>query len=211
MWIHIARLDVTEQFQANPQVVPILVVVAVAALAAFAWWLRGQPRDWQLTTRVDAHLPSVEVVGPARVLPLRNRTLLASIGEETPLVSLVVVVFAQVLPDVRATTVQIVASTLALIAANAAVSQFLARYGTTWQSTLSQFAAMAGVNVGITVALWLLPGRSGASFNPASSLLSLLLLTLLVTFYDRYRTVRRERTERLGRSLRQPALGSQGP
>jgi hypothetical protein len=201
-WIHIARLDVTEQLRAHPPAVPLLIAAAAAALGGFAWWLRGRPpRDWPSTTRVDAHLPPVEVVGPARVLPLRSRTFLALVAEKTLLVSLVVVVFAQVVPDVRATTTQIVLSTVAFIAANAVVSQVLARRGTTWRSTLSQFTAMAVVNAGITVALRLLPGERGASFDPGSSLFFLLLLTLLVTFYDRYRTVRRERAGRLGGSL----------
>lgn len=200
-WIHIARLDVTEQLSASPQAIPLLLVAAAVLLAGFAWWLRGRPpRDWALTTRVDAHLPPVQAVGPARVLPLGSRAFMAMVGEKVLLVSLVVLVFAQVVPDVRATSTQIVASTVTFIVANAVVSQLLARNGTTWQSTLSQFTAMAAVNGGITLALRLLRGESGASFDPASSLFFLTLLTLLVTLYDRYRTVRRERAQLLGQS-----------
>ncbi len=169
-WIHVARLDVTDQLSAHPQAVPLLIVFAAAALVGGARWLRGRPpHDWPLTTRVDAHLPPGEVVGPARVLPLRSRTFLAMVGEKTLLVSLVVVVFAQVVPGVRATTTQIVLSTLAFIAANAVVSQILARYGTSWRSTLSQFTAMAAVNGGITLALRVLRGADGATFIPAAA------------------------------------------
>ncbi|GAB3350537.1 hypothetical protein [Modestobacter lapidis] len=197
-WIHIARLDVTEQLADHPQLASWLAAAAAATLAGCTWWLhRGRPRDWPSTTRVDAHLPSV-AVGPARAVPLRSRIFLGMVGEKALLVSLVVVIFAQVLPTMEATATQIVLSTSTFITANAVVSQLLARHGTSWTSTLSQFLAMAAVNAGITVTLRLLPGERGASFDVASSLFFLLLLTLLVTFHDRYRTVRRERAALLG-------------
>jgi hypothetical protein len=211
-WIHIARLDVTEQLAAHPELVPVIVTVAAVALAGLTWWVRGRaPRDWPWTTRVDAHLPPVEVVGPARAVPLRSRAFAAMVGEKTLLVSLVVVVFAQVLPGVRATTTQIVLSTFVFITASAVVSQLLARRGTTWQSTLSQFGAMVGVNAGITVVLRLLRGDDGASFDVGSSLFFVLLLTLLVTLYDRYRTVRLDRAESLGRTVGLGARPSTAP
>ena len=199
-WIHIAQLDVTDILAAQPQLVRVLIIVAALVAAGLVAWVRMRPppRDWALTTRVDTHLPPALSVGAARTLPLLSRAFLLMVGEKILLVSLVVIIFAQVLPDLRATPTQIVLSTLTLIVVNAVCSQLLARRGATWRSTLAQFVAMAALNAAIIVALRLLPGRSGAAFELGSSLFFSLLLTLLITLYDRYSTIRGERATRIG-------------
>jgi hypothetical protein len=206
-WIHIAQLDVTDVLAAQPQLVPLLIIAAALAGAGLVVWMRMRPppRDWALTTRVDTHLPPVDRVGAARTLPLTSRAFLSMVGEKILLVSLVVVIFAQVLPDLRATPTQILLSTLTLIVANAVCSQLLARRGATWRSTLAQFVAMAVLNAAIIIALRLLPGSSGASFELGSSLFFSLLLTLLITLYDRFSTIRGERATRLDESSVGPA------
>jgi hypothetical protein len=193
-WLHVEQRDVTDELSARPRLIPLLVLAA--ALLAWAAWRRRDrlPRaDWRPTTRVDAHLPRAEIVGPAEKVPLRSRAFALQVAEKTLLVSLVVIVFAEILPDVRATQTQIVLSTLVVIAANATVSQAFARRGGQWETTRSQFLSMAVVNTLIVAAFRVLPGRRGASVEPEHVLFFVLLLTLLVTLYDRYRAVRRVR------------------
>lgn len=194
-WIHVARLDVTEQVAAHPGLAGAVLLVVLAAAGAAALWLRrrGPSPDSPATTAVDRHLPRIGAVGPAVPIPLRSRRFVARVGEKILLIALTVVIFSQVLPDVRATVTQIATGTALVVLANAVASQAFARNETRWGSTLSQFAAMGVVNVGIVAALRLLPGERGASFDTRATLFFVLLLTLLVTLVDRYRTVRRER------------------
>jgi hypothetical protein len=195
-WLHVAQRDVTDELSARPQLIPVLLLAAAAlALAARRHRHRLPVADWPTTTRVDAHLPRLEIIGPADAIPLRSRTFGLQVAEKTLLVSLTVIVFAEVLPDVVATQTQIVLSCLVVIVANATVSQAFARRGSQWDTTRSQFLSMAVVNVLIVAAFRILPGPRGAFVEPEHVLFFVLLLTLQVTLYDRYRTMRRARSE----------------
>lgn len=193
-WIHVAMLDLTDQAGSRPLIAALVVLLALAAVAVAAccvrWW--GPPPDWCLATVVDRHLPRPGTVAPV-ALGLGTRRFAARLGEKVLLVTLVVVVFAEVVPDRRATVTQLVAATVVVVVANGLVSQAFARAGTRWRSTLSQFVVMGLVNVAIVGVLRQLPEAGGASFDTGASLFFGLLLTLLVTLVDRYRTVRRAR------------------
>ena len=107
--------------------------------------------------------------------------------EKIALVSLVSIIFAQILPEVKATTLQLAVAVAFVIILNTVVSHWLARRGTTWRSTLQQFIAMVAVNFGLVlIYTFLLPEFDG-SINLGNTLFFVLLLTLLVTLFDRYR------------------------
>jgi hypothetical protein len=98
-------------------------------------------------------------------------------------------IFAQVLPGVQASLLEIAIGVAFVIVINTALSQWLARRGTDWGSTLRQFIVMSVVNFGLVlVYAWLLPNFDG-SINLGNTLFFALLLTLIVTLFDRYRQV----------------------
>jgi hypothetical protein len=130
----------------------------------------------------------------ATALPVRRLTD-ASLIQKVALISLVSIVFAEVLPGVQAGVLAVTAGVAFVIIANIALSIWLARRGTTWGSVGREFAGLAVVNTGlILLYALLLPTRNG-SINIWHALFFGLLLTLIVTLYDRYRPIHLARFE----------------
>jgi hypothetical protein len=186
-WIHIAQRDVTDTLAANPVLIPVLGV-AIAALIGCTWWVithHMPPADRSLSFAVE---PPFDDDTPVhrQVERLTSQLLDRALAEKIVLVSLVTVIFAQILPDVRATPIQLGVGVSILIIANSAVSEWLIRRGIGWSTAIKEFLAMGGINVALVVASWLiLPGRNG-SIHVGNTLFFLLLITLLITLYDRY-------------------------
>ena len=109
--------------------------------------------------------------------------------EKIVLISLVSIIFAQVLPGVQASLLEIAVGVAFVIVINTVLSHWLARRGTNWGSVLREFIVMAVVNFGLVlVYAFLLPNFDG-SINLGNTLFFALLLTLIVTLFDRYRQV----------------------
>ena len=109
--------------------------------------------------------------------------------EKIVMVSLVSIIFAQVLPGVQAGNLEVAVGVALVIAINTALSHWLARRGTEWRSIVQQFIVMAAVNFGLVLVYAFLLPRFDGSINLGNTLFFVLLLTLLVTLYDRYRPV----------------------
>ena len=105
------------------------------------------------------------------------------------LVSLLSIIFAQILPGVRSTNLQLAIGMAILIIINTALSHWFARRGTHWRSIIQEFIAMSMVNLGIILLFDFLLPRYDGSINLFNTLFFVLLLTLNVTLYDRYRTM----------------------
>jgi heme/copper-type cytochrome/quinol oxidase subunit 4 len=102
------------------------------------------------------------------------------------LVSLVSIIFAQILPDLQATNLQLAIGIAFVIILNTVVSHWLARRGTEFRHVLVQFVVMAVINFGLALLyVFLLPSFDG-SVNLTDTLFFVLLLTLIVTLFDRY-------------------------
>jgi hypothetical protein len=189
-WIHIAQRDVTETLAANPVLIPILVVAILLLLFA-TWWIvthRLPPADHRL--RLVANDP----FGDAQFAALRTtqssrRLLDSGVLEKVAMVSLVTVIFSQILPNMVATPLQLTIGVSFLIVANSAVSEWLVRKGFGWSTAVREFLAIGAINVGVLVAARLVLPSQGGSIHVGNTLFFLLLITLLVTLYDRYRPV----------------------
>ena len=164
---------------------PFIISLVVVVIVFIRWLLRRlPPADWKLKLAADP-LPAAS--GDVQTQPERffNGALL----EKIVMVALVSAVFAQILPDVQSTFLQLAIGVAFIIIVNALLSQWLARRGTDWGSTLLQFIVMSVVNFGLVlVYAWLLPNFDG-SINLGNTLFFALLLTLIVTLFDRYRQV----------------------
>jgi hypothetical protein len=207
-WIHIAQLDTTdfikqnifgvptdtpwgEILATNLWVIPVLVVVVVLILVVARWITRRlPPADWGLKVAADP-IPAAFAEGNegSDMNTQSERLVNPALIEKIVLISLVSAIFAQVLPGVQASLLEIAIGVAFVIVINTALSQWLARRGTDWGSTLRQFIVMSVVNFGLVlVYAWLLPNLDG-SINLGNTLFFALLLTLIVTLFDRYRQV----------------------
>ncbi|GAA1455646.1 hypothetical protein [Williamsia maris] len=230
-WLHIAELDVTDELKTKVfgvaltdgwgtavtnrlWVIGLVIVLAVVLVVLARIGLRRLPSgDWPFGFDVSQRTRggNVDQVPPT-VRARQNAFVRGPLLEKIILVSMILIVFSQILPGVNATRTQIVVTVAILIVANSVVSHWLAGRGAQWSSTLAQFVAVSAINAGVVAALVVLPTPGGASVTPIPALFFLLLLSLIVTLYDRYRMLRilRERKpfpiwvlrRRAGRALR---------
>ena len=190
LWIHIIQPNYPDLVQNNPWTLLIAAVWA-AGIAAFAWWLlKDKQADWKVSFKADPiprDLASNAEQRSATSKP--NRFIDAALIEKIAMVSLLSVIFAQVLPDVKATGIQVAIGVTLLIVINTALSHWLSRRGTEWRSILQEFVVMTLVNFGLVLAAGLMLPRFDGSINLGNTLFFVLLLTLNVTLYDRYHRV----------------------
>jgi hypothetical protein len=211
-WIHIAQMDMTdflkeqvfgvptdaglgEILQANPWVIPAIIILVVLIVLGVRWLLRKlPPADWSLSFDADSHLDEetgFEETGTIK--PPSGRFFNSALIEKIVLVAMVSVIFAQILPDMRATNLQVAVGVAFVIILNTVISHWLARRGTDLGASILQFVVMTAVNFGLVlVYAFLLPNFEG-SINLGNTLFFVLLLTLIVTLFDRYHLVYQRR------------------
>ena len=151
------------------------------------------PADWSLSFAADSHQDEeTGYVETETVKPEATRFFNNALFEKIVLISLVSVIFAQVL-EAQASNLQLAVGVAFVIILNTVVSHWFARRGTEWVSMLRQFIVMTVINFGLVLLYaFLLPNFDG-SINLTNALFFTLLLTLIVTLFDRYRVVYLER------------------
>ena len=123
-------------------------------------------------------------------LTAQDKFFTAALLEKVVLLTLISVIFAQVLPTLRSTNLELAAGVSILVVLNAAISQWLRRRGSSWASTATTFVAMLVINIGIvTVDAVLGPNSRGNTPN-LNTLFFVLLLSLLTALFDRFRATR---------------------
>jgi hypothetical protein len=195
--LHIGQFDTTvwvdaffNALRTSIWAVLAVVVLVVLVIVVIRWLLRRlPPADWKLRLAADP-LPAASG-GDLKTQPERffNGALL----EKIVMVALVSAIFAQILPDVQSTFLQLAIAVAFIIIVNTALSHWLARRGTEWGSIVREFIVMSVVNFGLVLVYAFLLPRFDGSINLGNTLFFVLLLTLLVTLYDRYRPVHLER------------------
>jgi len=208
-WLHIVQADVTDWVKTSLFGVPtdaswsvifqtwpgaFLAMFAVVALVLVAaWWFarrRLPPADRALAFSADAHQLTftAEQVRSA-VASEASRIVDAALVEKIVLITLVSISFAQVLPDVRSSNLQLAIGVALVVTINTALSHWLARRGFGWAFALGQFMVMAVVNLGLILAYAFLRSKFDDPFSIGNVLFFALLLTMLVTLFDHYRQV----------------------
>jgi hypothetical protein len=91
------------------------------------------------------------------------------------------------LPNVDVSNLQMAVGVAAVIAVNAFASHWLAQRGTHWRNILTEFAAMAAINLAAALAFVYIAPSFDSEIQLRGILFFALLITLIVTLYDRYR------------------------
>ena len=191
-WIHIAQFDVTDTLAAHTWLIPVLGVVALAA-AVLVWVvvLPKLPRpDWSWRMRSDPLPAAVDTAKEQAAWRAESaRVLSAGTFEKVALVGLLSVVFAQTLPDVRATSTQLFVGVGVFVVVNALITLAAARRGISIESLTTTFAVRFAVNIGLVIlGSWLL-GREGGAINEGHTVFFVFLLSLITTLHDRFQPV----------------------
>ena len=196
-WLHVAQLDFTDfvgdLITTRPGVAAALAAAAVlAGLTIRRAARRLPPRDWEPTVSAD---DQAEQLGWPR--PPAEARPAAFFGwpfvEKALLVTLVTLIFQEILPGENRGILQVTVATVSIIAVSTLFSQWLARRGLTWRSALVELVVMGAANTGIAIgAARIIPG--GAPRPPLVTFLFLVgLLTLIVVLFDRSKVMDRRR------------------
>jgi len=201
-WIHIAQLDFTDFMKEDVFGVTVdtswgdaigenlWFLVLLAALVGLVVWIvrwalrTAPPPDWPWSVDVERHPQSTRVGADPEPVRLFEWDL----AEKAVLVSLVAIIFSQVIPNTESTPLQMTFTVSLIVVANAAVSHWLALRGRSWETTFRQFVAMVAVNAVIVLVYFVFFRRSDV--DEGAAIFMLLLLTLITTLYDRYRPLR---------------------
>lgn len=208
-WIHIAQLDTTdlvkeqvfgvsvdtplgEIIAAYPGVfVAAILLVVLIVIVVYRLAKRYlPPAGRKLAFSANVHQPAFSAELSWRARTMEAQTIVdAALLEKVVMVSLVSVIFAQVLPEVNATNLQLVVGVALVVTINTVLSHWLARRGIGWVSILRQFIVMAAINSSLVLAYAGLLPYIGGSLDLATTLFFALLLTLIIVLFDRYRQV----------------------
>lgn len=195
-WIHIAKMDTTDWIRANPSN-SLILIGWVALMIGAAWWLLRDLPPMKPGFSIVAHHATF-VFDKSVALNVKDNYsskrffddfIHHELIEKIVLISLLSIIFAQILPEVRANDIHIAIGVSALIAINTELSQWLARRGKQWKSILIEFMVMSIVNLILILLFDYLIIRYAGSLILLDTLFFALLLTLNITLYDRYRRV----------------------
>jgi hypothetical protein len=199
-WIHIAKLDVTDTLAAHPAYG--LVAAAVLIAVVVACWVVGRQRlprpDWPWRIAADP-LPEEMDTAAEQMAAHAEYGRVRSWGtaEKVVLVGLLSVVFAQTLPGIRASDLELFVGVSIMVVLNTVLILALARRAFSIESMARAFAARVAVNVAFVVLVELLFGRDpGNAFPAVGTLFFLCLISLITTMHDRFHPVLRVREER---------------
>ncbi len=202
-WIHIAKLDTTDWIRANPANALILIGYAVFLLGMAWWLLRDMPPMKSGFSIAADPLSAAPIAFSGQeseihfpMISSAERFFNNALVEKIVLVSLLSIIFAQVLPEVKSSNLQLAIGMAIIIIINTALSHWLARRGNEWKSIIQEFIVMSLANLGIVLAFDFLLPRYNGSINLFNTLFFVLLLTLNVTLYDRYRVLHTRNNDR---------------
>ena len=208
-WIHIGQIDTTDWIKTGlfgvptdtswskilrmwPGVFVVVILVLCLILVAIWWFLRRRlpPADRTWAFSADAQMPAFTTEQVRSAVAVEARHIVdTALVEKIILVTLVSLCFAQVLPGVQATDLQLVIGVAFVVILNTVLSHWLARRGFGGAFTMVQFIVMASVNSVVMLAYTVLRTMYGDPVGIANALFFVLLFSLLITLFDRYRQV----------------------
>jgi hypothetical protein len=170
----------------------VLAVLLIAGVLVFQYVVRPRLPVPDHTWRVVADPLPAEIDTEAerrRWVAAHGRLLSVGTAEKVVLVGLMFVIYAQVLPGVRASNTELFLGTAVFVVVNAAMSLWAARSGRRLESMLAAFGVRALTNtILVVVSGWLL-GRGEGELNLGNAIFFVLLLSLITLLDDRFRPV----------------------
>jgi hypothetical protein len=208
-WIHIGQIDTTDWIKMYLFGVPVDTswgmifntwpgvclggLIAVGAFLYAIWRLlkkRLPLPDRPLAFSADAYQPAYSSEQVRQAVEMEATQILdTALLEKILLVTLVSLCFAQVLPGVQATDLELVFLVSIVVILNTTLSHWLARRGFGGVFTLLQFVVLVLVNSTALLVYSVLRNMIGDRVIFANALFFIILFSLLITLYDRFRQV----------------------
>jgi hypothetical protein len=190
-WIHVAQLDVTDFLAENPWAWGVLAVAAVV-LALVLWYVvrpRLRPTDWSFKVATEPLPVGMDTAEEQAAWRASTRLFTWVTLEKVVLVGLLSVLFAQILPGIRSSEVQLFIGTTVLVIVNAAIVLVAARRSVTTSSLVVAFVFRLALNSTLVLlAEWILSTAPG-DIKVVNALFFMFLLSLLTTMHDYFQPV----------------------
>jgi hypothetical protein len=193
-WIHVAQLYVTDTLEEYDWAWPLLITLLVV-LAAVLWFV-VRPRlpepDWALRMSPDPLPEEMDTAAEraawrAESSSVRSRNTV----EKVVLVGLLSVIFAQTLPGVDASNLELFVGTGVFVVVNAALVLAASRRSFSIENLLMAFGVRMAVNVVLVVIARIVLGPG--DIDVSSTVFFVLLLSLITTLHDAWQPVHAHR------------------
>ncbi len=200
-WIHVAQLDTTDfikekilhvsvdtpwsvAFSQNLWVFPVMAVILLVLGVVIYKLIKMLPKaDHKLMFEA---IPEVKplIMAKDKIVSFKqliNRELAEKIG----MTALIVVIFAQVIPGIKATNIQLVVGVGVILFANTLLTFYIKKF-VKISSMIENFILMIVLNVGLALTyIAILPYNNGEA-NMSALVFFSVMVALLVTLYDTY-------------------------
>ena len=188
-WLHVAQLDVTDTLRDYAWAWPLLISL-ILLLAAVLWFV-VRPRlpepDWRLRLPADPLPEAMDTAAEQAAWRAATGSVLSWVTfEKIVLVGLISIIYAQTLPGIHASNLQLFLGIGGFVALNAAITLAVARRGRSIESTGLAFVARLLVDIGIVVVARLFVGSDASPWN---TVFFLALISLITTLHDRWQPV----------------------
>jgi hypothetical protein len=209
-WIHIARLDLTDEIAAHWWVLPVLALLVAVALVVVRRRVvpRLGPPDWGWRVAAEPTPVEIDTAAERTAWTATHARVWSWVTlEKAVLVGLLSVIFAQVLPGLRMSNLDLFLGLAVIVVFNAALSIWAAQRTNSVESIAVAFVIRLAVNIAIVLVSDSLLGR-GDDVNRDASIFFVFLLSLLTVLHDRYWPVHEVRVTHARRAGGAPGRGA---
>ncbi|HWV24826.1 MAG TPA: hypothetical protein VNZ58_11600 [Thermomicrobiales bacterium] len=195
-WIHVAQLDATDTLATYPVLIVILAVVTIALLILLRWLMisKWPPADHPISFDTGHPIPEGEITTILR----QYRSLswrLQQLPEKIVLVTLVSLIFSQILPNTRLSTLEMTLGVIVVIVANTLVTEWVSGRFSIWWGAVGQFLTMAVINLGLALILNVLTPSRDEPLVFGNVVFFLYLISLLITLFDLFLAIYKARED----------------
>ncbi|GAA2142925.1 hypothetical protein GCM10009844_14680 [Nocardioides koreensis] len=188
-WLHVAQLDVTDTLAEYDWAWPLLISL-ILLLVAILWFV-VRPRlpepDWSLRLAADPLPEAIDTAAEQAAWRAASGTVVSGATfEKVMLLGLISVIYAQTLPGIHASNLQLFVGVGGFVVLNAAITLAVARRGRSIESAGLAFAARLLVSIGIVAVARLFLGSDASAWN---TVFFLALISLITTLHDRWQPV----------------------
>ena len=193
-WIHVAQLDVTDTLADYDWAWPLLIGL-IATLAAVLWFV-VRPRlpepDWSLRIAPDPLPEEMETAAERAAWRADTSRLRSGVTlEKVVLVGLLSIIFAQTVPGMRASNLELLVGISTLVVLNAAIVLAASRRSFSLESLAVTFGVRIALNVALVLVARVVLGPR--DIDESAALFFVLLLSLLTTLHDAWQPVHAHR------------------
>jgi len=212
-WIHIAQMDVTDFIRENIFGVPVdtswttlirdnilvfagLVVGIAVLLVLLRRYLRPRlpATSWSWTFDADAHRNAdpayaAQPAGSGYRQYRADRLFDWAMIEKVTLLSLIVGIFASVLPSVHIAAPRLVVGVGIVVVLNTVITEWLGRHGMSLETAVREFIAVMLANFAIVIVGYIVLRGDRGSVEVGATLFLLFLVSIIIALFDRYRPI----------------------